>query len=275
MERRDFLKAALGAPGLALTGTGTLVNAEEDENTEASLSNRTFYEIRRYRFDADDRRTRVERYLEEAAIPAYNRLGVEPVGVFDPVPDEDGKETDTLRELVVLLPFPSVEHLLRARLRLHEDPAYEERAASFVDLPESEFPYDRVGARLLIAFSEFPDLRTPGDDAGDSPLYELRTYEQYSEEKSRLKVEMMNRHVIDLFDDLGFRSVLYGNTLYGELMPSLTYMLAFKNRKERKQLWGDFGGSDEWQRLSGMERYKNTVSKVHNQFLRPVPYSQI
>jgi len=272
MERRDFLKAALGTSGLALTGAATGLQAQDDEAAQP-LSERTFYEIRRYRFDRNDDRGRLASYLEEAALPAYSRLGVEPVGVFEPVPEEEDAETGSTDEWIVLLPFPSVEHLLRARLRLHEDETYKDQAASFLERPEAEFPYDRFSSRLLVAFDGFPDLKPHAGGTEGSPLYELRTYEQYSSEKSRLKVEMMNKHVIDLFSDLGFRSVLYGNTLYGDLMPSLTYMLAFRDRSERKELWGAFGGSKEWKRLSGMDRYKNTVSKVHKQFLRSTSIS--
>ncbi len=277
MKRRDFLKTIAGSSGLALAGTPAMLQAEPESEDSSSLADRTFYELRRYRFSGSDEREPVKHHLRDAVIPAYNRMGVKPVGVFEPVskkPEETKEAPD--RELIVLFPFPTMEHLLRARLELHEDDEYRKQASSFLNTSEKNFPYDRYGSRLLVAFSGFPELKPPaGEETDGSFLYELRTYEQYSEEKSRLKVDMMNKHVIDLFNKLGFRSVFYGNTLYGDRMPSLTYMLAFESREERKKLWGDFGGSDEWQRLSGMEKYKNTVSEVHNQFLRAVPYSQV
>ncbi|MEF8788475.1 MAG: NIPSNAP family protein, partial [Planctomycetota bacterium] len=75
---------------------------------------------------------------------------------------------------------------------------------------------------------------------------------------------------------LGFRpAVFYSDTIFGDKLPNLTYMLVFEDREHRDRLWDTFMNSDGWEKLSGMGRYQDTVSKVHNWFLRPMDCSQL
>jgi hypothetical protein len=87
---------------------------------------------------------------------------------------------------------------------------------------------------------------------------------------------MFNKHEMDFFQNLGFQqAVFHGDTIIGDNLPSLTYMLVYDDKSQREKLWKKFFDSDGWAELSSMERYKNTVSKVHNWFLKPTPYSQL
>jgi hypothetical protein len=76
MKRRDFM-AASALAGLA--PLGKLV-AEECGSGEA----RDIYELRTYHLDSEKQRAGLDTFLNDAAIPALNRIGIKPVGVFCP-----------------------------------------------------------------------------------------------------------------------------------------------------------------------------------------------
>ena len=52
-----------------------------------------------------------------------------------------------------------------------------------------------------------------------------------------------------IFKRLGMQTVLFGRTIAGRNMPSLTYMLGYDDMAHREKLWGDFGRDPEWQKL--------------------------
>jgi hypothetical protein len=275
IERRNFLKTTAGASLAAAAGC-TSTGAQTNENDDETQLDREFYELRRYRFSGDEDRSIVHNYLSDAAVPAYNRNDVEPVGVFEPA-EVDAEDHETVTDvLYVLLPYNSLDQMVTARQELPDDPAYREAAGEYMDVPQDNPAYDRIESSLMIAFEGFPTLKLPEQTTtGSDRLFEIRTYESHNEERARRKVEMFNRAEMELFNSLGFNAVFYGDKLIGDQMPNLTYMLVFDDYEQRKTLWKKFFNSEGWEKLSSKERYKNTVSKVHNWFVSPTEYSQI
>ena len=75
MKRREFITGSLAASALA--GVSSLsVAAEKGQSTV-----RDYYELRAYRLTAGADHKLLESYLENAAIPAWNRLGIKEVGL--------------------------------------------------------------------------------------------------------------------------------------------------------------------------------------------------
>ena len=56
-------------------------------------------------------------------------------------------------------------------------------------------------------------------------------------------------------------------------MPNLMYMTTFQDMKKHDEHWDAFVKSEEWKKMSGLEEYKNTVSKVKPYLLHPTDYS--
>ncbi len=111
-----------------------------------------------------------------------------------------------------------------------------------------------------------PEVANPGPEAG---LFELRTYEGYSEDATRRKIKMFNVEEIDLFHETGLHPVFFGNMISGPHRPALVYMLHFKDMEERNANWSKFGPHPKWRAMVVKEEYANSVSNIRKSFLVP------
>jgi len=106
-------------------------------------------------------------------------------------------------------------------------------------------------------------------------IFELRRYESHNLKAGKLKVEMFNEGEIDIFRKTGMTPVFFGETLIGDHMPNLLYMLTFKDMAERDAAWDRFRVHPDWKKMSAMERYRGTVSNISDTILRPESFSQV
>jgi hypothetical protein len=58
-------------------------------------------------------------------------------------------------------------------------------------------------------------------------------------------------------------------------MPSLTYMLTFRDMAARDAAWAAFSQDPEWKKLSTDPQYQDNVSAISDIILRPAAFSQI
>lgn len=262
MERRDFLKAA--AATAAVSGLGI-------REVAAQQPQREFYELRVYEQLIGNRKNVLNDYLAKAAIPAWNRTGVRPVGVFTVVYGANALN------LYVLIPYPTLDSFLSTPAKLAADAAYQKAAAEYLGTSIDNPAYTRYESSLLWAFKNVPKLRVPGETAGNKPrLFELRCYESHNEAVALKKIEMFNDGgEIALFDKLGIRPVFFGQTLIGRRQPNLVYMVVHPDMAARDKVWDEFGKSEGWNKLRNEPQYLNAVSATDVKFLRPAAYSQI
>ncbi len=231
-----------------------------------------YYEIRIYTISGPSQAGMVDAFLRDAYIPALHRAGISKVGVFKPV------ESDTAsygKLIYVFIPYTTIEQYAGLPGILEKDKAYAEAGKSFIAAPYDNPPYDRQQCILLKAFTGMPQFATPSFTTPVTErIYELRSYESATEAKAAKKREMFNTGgEIALFSKLKFNAVFYSEALDGSQMPNLMYMTTFQDQKTHDELWKAFGGSPEWKSISGMEEYKNTVSKVHVYLTHPTSYS--
>ena len=234
---------------------------------------REFYEIKIYHVANSTQEQRVEKFLKEAYLPALHRAGITKVGVFKPV------ETDTTfgKRIYVLTPFASMDQFVKLPETLLKDKQYESSGTDYLNAPYDNPPYARIETIVLQAFTkmtqlEVPKLSTPVNER----VYELRSYEGYTEKIYRNKVKMFNDgNEVALFKRLGFNAVFYAEVVSGSRMPNLMYMTTFANQASRDEHWKAFSADPEWKTLSGMSEYQHNVSKINIYFLRPVEYSDI
>jgi hypothetical protein len=173
---------------------------------------------------------------------------------------------------VLLIPYKGVAHYEKVLNALEKDTNYLKNKKTYDDLPLSKKVYTRFSSSFYFAFEGIPQLVKP---AKGSMLFELRTYEGYSENAVDRKTAMFNDGELSIFEETGLHSVFFGSQVSGPLMPALTYMLAFKDMEERDTNWSAFIDHPEWKRISVLPEYANTVSDIKRTFLKPLAYSQL
>jgi hypothetical protein len=262
MKRREFLEAScIAGAVLPMSAIGTTINQEGETNQE-------FYEIRKYHLVNNSKQKQFNDFLKNAAVPALNRLGMNPVGVFTGV---YGPSSSTF---YVLRTYKSLDSIVPLALRLSADAGYQQAGASLNNAPITEPGFARFESSLLLAFKNMPKLSVP--PAASTRIFELRIYESHSLKAAKKKIEMFNEGgEIEIFKKTGLNPVFFGETIIGPQMPNLTYMLCFEDMSARDKAWGVFHGNPEWKKLSADPQYANTVSNITDVILRPTPYSQI
>lgn len=273
MKRRDFLKNSLAASTLAGAATWLAPRSAAAAETAAAIAGpREFYELRLYHLRRGPKQKLFDDFFKNAALPAMNRAGIDPVGVFNVM---TGPDSPTV---YVLMPFKSAEDFATANDRVRADADYLKSGAKFINAPASEPAYIRVESSFMVAFSGMPKLEVPADIKGKSSrVFELRTYESHSKKANKKKIEMFNIGEIAIFRRAGLWPVFFGETLVGARLPNLTYMLGYENMAARDNAWGAFGSDPEWKKLSSTPGYTDPeiVSSISNVMLRPTGYSQI
>ncbi len=269
MQRRNFLASSLAASAMAVNASSA--HAGGAQGTAAG-EGREYYELRRYHLFRGPQVKLAADFLGQALVPALNRLGISPVGVFEV---EIGPESPGL---FVLMPSASLETLVNAELRLNRDEEYLKAGASFLSASATQPAFVRMDSSLMVAFEGKPRLTVPSATAEHrSRMFELRTYESPTPQDHVRKVEMFNSGEFDVFEQAGFWQIFYGDTLVGSRLPNLTYMLGFEDLADRTKKWDAFRTSPGWKKLSTMPRYasEEIVSNITNTILRPTAYSQI
>jgi len=256
MKRRDFLAAASIAP---IAGISSLAVAEVGDGKQQ------YFEFRQYYLNVGSKKDMVGDFLREVGIPAMNRIGIGPVGVFNTV---YGPNNPTL---YVLMVHKSLDTVVNSASMLMADDEF--RKADFINTSLSEPGYVRMESSLMLAFKGLPQLVVPEKKPR---IFELRTYESHSIKAAKKKIEMFNEGgEIKVFLKTGLQPVFFGETLIGPKMPNLTYMLAFDDLVDRDAKWKVFGDDPEWKKLRSDPEYKDTVSNITDIILRPTSYSQI
>lgn len=263
MERRTFLTTMAGA---AVLGGGANAQAPQGAAPE-------FYLWRQYILRAGTQPRRLADYLQGALIPALNRLGSRPIGVFEPVVGVPSPTTFTLT------PVASLDAAATMETALQKDEAFVRTAAPYLDAVATDPVYVRQETSILAAFPNVPRVEVPAATASKGPrLFELRTYESHNERAHRLKVRMFaEMGEVDIFRRVGLAPVFFGSTIAGPRMPNLTYMLVHENLAGRDNSWRAFGGDEAWKKLRATPGYADAeiVSNITTVLLRPAAYSQI
>jgi hypothetical protein len=229
-----------------------------------------YYELRVYSTKSGDQQKLVSDYWQNAAVPAYNRMGIQPVGVFTELEDSP------TNKIYVLVPCDSLDVFAAIPARLASDAAYQAAAADYMSRPKGSPAFERIESSLNVAFESMKKLAPPPSSADKTPwIFELRTYQSPSESKGINKVQMFNSGEVPLMQEVGLSPVFFAQTLVGAQMPNLVYMVSGPNMEEHKKHWKEFFNAPMWPKLSGDPQYKDNVSRVINIFLKRTAASQI
>jgi len=249
-----FLVIAMS--GMALTGY-------------SKKGGRYYYQIKIYHLKTTDQEAKLDNFLQTAYLPALHRAGIPNVGVFKPV------DKDTEQVVYVFIPFKSWKEYEELDGKLDADNQYQTDGKQYINAPYNDVPYKRIETILLKAFEQAPAPTLPQLTAAKADrVYELRSYESYTEKLYKNKVTMFNKgDEIGLFKRLGFNAVFYSEVLAGTHMPNLMYMTTFNNKDDREAHWKTFGDDPYWKTLVAKPEYQHNVSKAVITFLHPTDYS--
>lgn len=259
-----LLAAAMFAPPLAARGADA--PGEEGENAKQVI------ELRTYTLVDDEAEAKLDQYLEKALLPALARQGLGPIGALD----QAGEAEEDAIQVMLVIAGPSVEAVTGAAAKLADDPEYQTAAADYLGTPAKAPLVKRIRSELLLSFDCWPQVTVPEQKQADKPrLFELRVYESPTEHFGELKVEMFNAGEVPIFLKSGIMPVFMGQALIGDQQPNLTYMTVYDDDASRQQGWKNFLAHPDWKVLSGVEKYKGTVSKIHKSDWVPKSYSQL
>ncbi len=263
MNRRDMMTG-----GLALAAAAGVSAKADAGQGGAAESQREFYLIRRYSMNRGLQSTSVNKYFQEALMPALARMGLGPVGVMSMTYGAGSPM------MVAVIPAKDAQTLAMLDLNLAKDPAFMAAAAPYWGTPASVPLFDRIDSSLSIAFEGFPKLVAPPKEPR---ILQIRTYESANENNHIRKVEMFHQGEFRIFNEAGAKGVFYADNLIGSRLPSLSYMLCHKDLTALTENWKNFSSHPDWKKISTNPRYASEpiVSRVDDLILTPTAYSQI
>ena len=227
-----------------------------------------YYEVRIYSTQSAEQQKRVNEYWQNAAVPAYNRMGIQPIGVFTELSDA------ATNSIYVFIPFGSLEELAAMPAKLATDAEYQKTAGEFLNAPKTNPAYVRIESSVLVAFDGMKHMVVPSADHQPN-IFELRTYLSSSEGKGLNKIQMFNSGEIPLMKDVGLAPIFYGRTIAGLNMPCLVYMTCAESLAAHKQHWQGFSKSPVWKNLQSDPQYKDNVARIISILLKRTTASQI
>jgi len=267
MKRRSFLIGSASA-----AGAGLFAVPSEAQRAAA----KQVLELRKYTFSSPEKLKAFEAFSTSAMVPALNRAGIRPVGVFKMMKADNPQATftgDAALELFVLLPYPSPDAIAALDGKLAADSVYASALAGVGETPKDPL-FARYESSLMLGFDQCPKVEVPS--SAPSRVLQLRIYEAANAERSRMKVRMFNEGgEIRIFREVGMNPVFFGHAFAGTKLPNLTYMLGFESDEALKAAWTKFGQHPDWLKLRNDPMYRDTVSGITNLILRPTGGSQI
>lgn len=261
MTRRNVLS---GAAASALSGLGA--RAADDAGANV------FLEIKKYQLHTtpENQMPRLSAFLGDSYAAAIGRAGGKLIGAFSNL---IGMESPYL---LAVTQYDSLAAMQTALTKLAADAEYQHALAGLET--DTGYPFQRQESSLLKTFDGMPQpLLSAASDQHPPRYFELRRYESQTEVTLARKVKMFNSGEIGIFQRLGMRPVFFGETLVGERMPNLYYMLSFDSWEAREELWKKFGSDPEWKKLSSPAALHDDriVSNISNAILRPLKFSLI
>ena len=108
-------------------------------------------------------------------------------------------------------------------------------------------------------------------------VFQLRVYESPSAYAGKKKIEMFQQGELDIFHRVGLNPVFFAETLIGAQLPSLTYMLAFRDMNSLDCAWELFRNDSVWDELSNRPEYSNEllIRNINNKLVFPTEFSQM
>lgn len=211
---------------------------------------------------------RIHEYLSKAALPALSRVHAGPKIVLEAV------VASHMPQVAIIAGFDSLAHFGAVREKLQAGKEYP--AALEAWERGEEPPYEHYSASLLEATDYCPEVKAD-PDRKTPRIFELRVYHSPTWRQLAALHERFAGPEIRIFHRVGVRPILYTQTLFGQQMPNLTYLIPFENLAEREKAWTAFGADPEWAKVrkESIDKHGQISSVIQISLWRATPYSPI
>jgi len=261
MKRREFLAA--GGAGLVALTTATAFAANEPTKKE-------FIEVRKYIVKDAEKRAKLVEILDQALIPALNRQGIKPVGVFIPIE----RETRYANNVFVAIPHKTAESFVNTTAKLLADGEYMKDAAPIFETTSKDPVYTDCETFLLQGFPTLPGMEVP--ELGPNRIFEWRLYRSFNIERNEAKIRMFDvGGELPLFREIGLNPIFFGDVLAGNRMPALMYIVGCPSPEAHAESWRVFRTHPKWLAMKDLPEYADTSTEIERVVLTPSPGSQI
>jgi len=238
-----------------------------------------FYQLKIYHLKDDSQQERLEKYLQQAYLPALHRAGIDKIGVFKPASEANATANapaPTEQLLYVLIPFKSADQFFNLSEKLEKDKQYNTAAGDYINAEYNNPYYNRFESVLMEGFTGMPTMVLPKLSASPAQrIYELRSYEAATEKLHENKISQFNNGELDIFKRLGFNTVFCGQVKAGGKMPNMYYMTAFEDKAARDAHWKSFSDDPAWKKLNALPEYAHNFMRADIYLLHPTTYSEI
>src|SRR5262245_43884420 len=140
MKRRDFLRSSV-----TVASAAAVTSSLSSSAAEVASGSREYYELRLYHLRRGPQQKRFESFYRDASIPAMNRAGINPVGIFSVAVGPDSPT------YYVLIPHKSAESFATGTDRVRADAEYQKAGSEFINAGPGDPSYVRVESFLLAA----------------------------------------------------------------------------------------------------------------------------
>jgi hypothetical protein len=209
-------------------------------------------------------------FVKQTFMPALSRAGGKVHGVFSNLIAPNGPF------ILVLSSFSSMAVFDSSMDKLNADKQYMKELEALD--AKGGLSFVRMESNLLRAFPTMPDVEGSATEGKPARVFELRTYESNSPVTLQKKIRMFEEGgETAIFRRVGLTPVFFGETIAGQHMPNLTYMLVYDNLAAREKNWAAFVSDPAWLKLRATPGLSDAeiVSNISNTLLRPLPFSPI
>jgi len=261
MKRREFLTA--GGAGLVALTAATVCAADEPGHQE-------FIEVRKYTVKDAEKRAELVSILDKAMIPALNRQGLNPVGVFVPIP----RATRYANNVFVVVPHKTTDTFVNTAAKLRADAIYMRDAAPIFATTSKDPVYTDCETFLLQGFPTMPTVEVP--ELGPERVFELRLYRSFNIERNEAKIKMFDvGGELPLFREVELNPIFFGDIIAGTRMPAFLYMIGCPSLEKHAEVWRTFVAHPKWIAMKDLPEYADTATEIESVVMTPSPGSQI
>jgi len=266
MKRRAFLSA-----GAALSMSPVMAKVSGVSNNFEQSSKQQYFEWITYHLPLGNRQGYVAEYYRDVAIPALNKAGIKNIGVFNV---RHGINNPTLH---VVIPHPTLESVVTLWDKLLDDTDFVKAGARYLSPQADEVAYVSMEKTILRALTHLPEIQIPTQKKENkSRIFQVRVYEAHNLTANIRKIHMFNEGgEIEIFKKTGLQPIFFGETIAGNMMPNLIYMLSFDNFEDLTKSWDTFRPHPEWIKLRDDPYYAGITLRIEDWIWTPTAFSQI